>query len=401
MKVLYIHQYFRTPEEGGGVRSYYLTRELVRKGMEIEVITAHNKNNKETKDIDGVIVHFLPIPYDNSFSFNKRILAFLKFSMLACKKSMSIKKVDLCYVMTTPLTTGLVALWIKFTRNIAYIFEVGDLWPLIPVEIGAVKSPFLKSVLFRFEKLCYKYASGLVALSPGIAEHIQSIVPEKRIEVIPNIADINFFQPEEKQKALKQKYGIKNEFVISYTGALGFANHLEYLLEAAKASLQLPVKFLVVGEGAEKDRLLNQKKDNCLENVVFLPHTDKNGIKEIHNVSDAIYISFTNIKSINTGSPNKLFDGLASGKLIITNFDGWIKKLIESNDAGFAYPPDSTQVFTEKILSFIDNKEILKSFQKNSRQLAENSFSLEELSQRQIDFIKVLQDPIPNSLADT
>ncbi len=397
MKVLYIHQYFRTPDEGGGVRSYYLTRKLVKKGVEVEVITTHNKDFSETKNIDGIRVHFLPVPYDNNFSFRKRIRAFLKFALLASKKSMAIKKIDLCYVMTTPLTTGLVALWIKWTRNIAYIFEVGDLWPLIPVEIGAVKSPFLKSVLFRFEKLCYRNASGLVALSPGIAEHIQSIVPEKPIEVIPNIADINFFQPEEKQEAIKQKYGIKNEFVISYTGAIGLANHLEYLLEAAKASLHLPIKFLVVGEGAEKERLLKYKEDHDLKNVVFLPHTNKKEIKEVHNVSDAIYISFINIKSINTGSPNKLFDGLASGKLIITNFDGWIKKLIESNDAGFTYPPDSTQIFTEKILTFIDNKEILKSFQKNSRQLAENSFSLEELSQRQFDFTKALLSSIQNS----
>lgn len=369
--------------------------------MEIEVITAHNKPYKETKNIGGVIVHYLPVPYDNNFSFNKRILAFLKFSLLACKTSISIKKVDICYVMTSPLTTGLIALWIKFTRNIAYIFEVGDLWPLIPVEIGAINSPLLKSLLFLFEKLCYRNASGLVALSPGIAEYMQSIVPEKPIEIIPNVADIDFFQQEEKQEALKQKYGINNEFVISYTGALGLANHLEYMLEAAEASLPLPVKFLVVGEGAEKERLLKLRSDKSLENVIFLPHTDKKGIKEIHNVSDAIYISFINIKSINTGSPNKLFDGLASGKLIITNFDGWIKKLIESNDAGFAYAPDSSQVFLEKLLTFIGNKEKLKSFQKNSRQLAENSFSLEELSHRQIDCIKALLDSTPNSLVDT
>ncbi|MEQ6121612.1 glycosyltransferase family 4 protein [Reichenbachiella sp. MALMAid0571] len=401
MKVLYIHQYFRTPDEGGGVRSYYLTKELVKKGIDVEVISAHNKDYYETKNIDGVTVHFLPVLYDNAFSFKKRIIAFLRFALLACKKSRSVKRIDLCYVMTTPLTTGLIALWIKWTRNIPYIFEVGDLWPLIPVEVGAIKSTFLKSILFRFEKVCYSNASGVVALSPGIAEYIQAIVPKKPIKVIPNIADIDFFQPEEKQESLKQKYSINNKFVISYTGTFGIANHLEYLLEAAKASLLLPVKFLLVGEGAEKEKLLKLKKESNLENVDFQPHTDRKGIKEILNVSDAIYISFINIKSINTGSPNKLFDGLASGKLIITNFDGWIKKLIESNDAGFSYPTENTPLFTEKLLTFIDNKEILKSFQKNSRQLAENSFSLEMLSQRQFDFIRILINPIQNSLADT
>lgn len=387
MKVLYIHQYFRTPDEGGAIRSYYLTRELVKKGFEVEVISAHNENQVEVKNIEGVRVHYLPVYYHNSLSFSERIRSYLKFAFLAIVRSYSIKKPDLCYVMTTPLTTGLVALCIKWTRRVPYIFEVGDLWPLVPVEMGIIRNKVLKTLLFRFEKLCYAGARGIVALSPAIAEYIESKVPGKPIETITNIADCAYFVPEKKSDETRQKFGIKSELVISYAGTLGMANQMEYLVEAAMAVANLPVKFLIIGEGAQKEKITGMVGEYGLRNVTFLPQCDRKGIREVLNVSDAIYISFVNIPSINTGSPNKLFDGLASGKLIIVNFEGWIKNLIYTNDAGFSYSPENTVSFNEKLSLFLDNKEILKSFQKNARQLAENSFSLDRLSEKQEGFI--------------
>ena len=92
MKVLYIHQYFRTPEEGGAIRSYYLAKGLVEHGIEVELITAHNEPKASTKIIDGITVHYLPVFYDNEQGFLQRIYAFFKFMRLARKKARKIKK---------------------------------------------------------------------------------------------------------------------------------------------------------------------------------------------------------------------------------------------------------------------------------------------------------------------
>ncbi|MFT7032429.1 MAG: glycosyltransferase involved in cell wall biosynthesis [Cyclobacteriaceae bacterium] len=388
VKVLYIHQYFKTPSEGGSIRSYHLTKELVKKGLDVEVITAHDGIGYERKDIEGVIVHYLPVYYRNELSYKKRVFAFLKFTFLAIRKSMKIKGVDVCYVMTTPLTTGLIALWNKLFLRRSYIFEVGDLWPSVPVDMGVIKNPIFKKLMFSFEKYFYQNSVGIVALSSGIADYVKIIVPNKPIEIITNVSDTDFFHLEEKKESLKKQFGIKNEFVITYSGTLGSANHLEYLLEAAQACAGLNVKFLILGKGAEADKLKRIQKEKSLTNLTFLPHADKEVVREVLNVSDAVYISFNDIESLHTGSPNKLFDGLAAGKLIIINFGGWIKTLLQTNDAGFSYNPNNTKAFTEKLLLFITNKEILKSFQKNSRQLAENSFSIEMLSERQGVFIQ-------------
>ncbi len=393
MKVLYIHQYFKTPAEGGALRSYYLAKALVGKGFSVDVITAHNQPKKLTKQIDDITVHYLPVFYDNSLPFRKRIGAFLRFVRLAAVLALRLPKPSLCYVMTTPLTTGWVGLWMKWTRRVPFVFEVGDLWPKVPIDMGVIHQRWMQRILYRFEKLCYQQARGIVALSPDIADYIRHIVPDQPLETIPNIADIDFFTPTPKNPELAKKYGVENKFVVSYTGTLGMANHLEYLLDAARSVAGLPIAFLVVGAGAEKEKLVAQKNAEGLSHLTFLPATNKEGVKEILAVSDAVFLSFLPIESLATGSPNKLFDGLAAGKLIISNFSGWTKTLIETNDAGFAYPPESPHVFAEKINLFMQNPRILQSFQRNARQLAENSFSLDTLANRQHAFLQRLMQP--------
>jgi len=110
MKILYIHQYFRTPDEGGAIRSYYLAKGLVEHGIEVELITSHNKPNSLITEIDGIKVHYLPVYYDNSQGFLQRTYAFFKFMRLARKKARQISDIDICYATSTPLTIGLSAI---------------------------------------------------------------------------------------------------------------------------------------------------------------------------------------------------------------------------------------------------------------------------------------------------
>ena len=142
MRILYIHQYFKTPEEGGSIRSYYLAKGLVDAGHEVTMVTAHN-GPYEVKKIDGVAVHYLPVPYDNSFGFAQRLWSFWSFVKLAKKEAKSLPKQDLAYVMTTPLTTGFIATYLKKELNLSYYFEVGDLWPEAPIQMGVIKNKWL------------------------------------------------------------------------------------------------------------------------------------------------------------------------------------------------------------------------------------------------------------------
>ncbi len=391
MKIIYLHQYFKTPEEGGPIRSYYLAKGLANHGLEVEMITAHNKPLKVIKEVEGIRVHYLPVHYDNSLGFKQRVISFLKFMYLAVDEAAAIRGGDLCYATSTPLTIGLAAIKIKEKFSIPYYFEVRDLWPEAPIQMGAIRNPWMLRYTRDLEQRIYDQAEKIIALSPGIHENIVKKASGKQVALIPNMSDVNFFEPQKKHPYFEDVFRTKNKFVVSYFGAIGKANHLEYLLDIARASLekQLPVKFLVVGDGAEKNRLEKLGHDRKLSNVDFLPFMNKNELRELLNVTDAAYISFANKPILETNSPNKFFDALASGKLVVTNTKGWIRELAEVNQCGFYTDPETPSDFAEKINPFINDKIMLSRFQQNARKLGEVQFSRQ---QQVSELIHVLTD---------
>jgi len=296
---------------------------------------------------------------------------------LAVDEASSIKNIDLCYASSTPLTVGMAAIKIKEKLGIPYIFEVRDLWPDAPIQLGAIRNPWLLRYTQDMEHRIYKEADKIVTLSPGMYEGVASKIKGKSITLIPNMSDTDFFQPEEKTAELESRFKTSGKFVVSYFGAMGKANHLEYLLNSAESSLErnLPVKFLVVGEGAERERLLAESEKRKLTNVDFLPFMNKSEIKQLLNVTDAAYISFDNKPILETNSPNKFFDALASGKMVVTNTGGWIRELTEKNKCGFYTDPESKHDFSDQISRFVDQSTELQKFQKNARKLGEKEFN--------------------------
>lgn len=149
MRIIYIHQYFVTPEEGGAVRSYHLAKGMVDAGMDVELITTHPNSQYLQKEIEGIKVHYLPIPYDNNFGFLRRLRAFYAFVHQAKRLIKKLALPDLLYITSTPLTTGLIGLWAKRKLQLPFIFEVRDLWPEAPVQVGVIRNSLLdrKSVV--------------------------------------------------------------------------------------------------------------------------------------------------------------------------------------------------------------------------------------------------------------
>ncbi|MEQ8362174.1 MAG: glycosyltransferase family 4 protein [Cyclobacteriaceae bacterium] len=381
MKVLVLHQHFKTPTGGGAIRSYYLAKALVNSGMEVVVITGHGQSYRK-ENIEGIEVHFLEVPYNNSFGFLKRSISFLRFVFKSVKKAGEFKDAKLCYAISVPLTVGLAARWIKKRYKIPYIFEVGDLWPDAPVQMGFVKNYFFKGLLYKLEHNTYKEAQSIVALSPAIQSAIENKIQGKTIDLVPNMADTEFFVKTARDSATEKKFNVKGKFVVSYIGAIGVANGLDYVLECARTSRKagLPIQFIICGEGALKKSLLNEIKRLELENLTVLDFTNRDGVKEVLNITDAALISYKPVSILETGSPNKFFDALAAGKLVVVNFGGWIKNEIEENNCGVYVDPHQPADLIKKLKPFIGDRLLLENYQFNARSLAEKKYSRRELS---------------------
>ncbi|CAN5318738.1 glycosyltransferase family 4 protein [soil metagenome] len=382
-----LHQYFKTPASGGAIRSYYLAKALVERGHRVVVITSHSGENYKVEMLEGIEVHYLDIPYNNRFSFYARAVAFLRFTTSASRLASKFNDFDHCYAISVPLTVALIARWVKFRYNIPYIFEVGDLWPEAPIQLGFVRNFFLKRSLYALEKSAYENAKAVVALSPAIQADVQKQVPGKKLHLIPNMADCDFYLPEKKNPELERQLGVKGKFVVSYIGALGVANGLDYFLECANASRKsdLPVHFILCGDGAMVDDLKANAKRLQLENISFIDFVNRDRVKSIMNITDAVFVCYKNVPILETGSPNKFFDGLAAGKLIIINFGGWIKVEIEQNRCGIFVNPKYPTDFVKMISPFLTDSKLLQQFQSAARELAKRKYSRRKLSQEFID----------------
>lgn len=390
MKVLILHQHFKTPRGGGAIRSYYLARALADKGMQTVVITGHSEDGYRKENVDGIEVHYLPVPYDNRFGFNRRIYSFFQFVIKAPRVAALHKDAKICYAISTPLTTGLAAILIRRKYGIRYIFEVGDLWPDAPIQMEFIRKGWLQRLAYWMEAAIYKRADAVVALSPAIRDVLEKKVSGKTIHMIPNMADTDFFRPEEKRLSLEEKFDVRGKFVVSYIGAMGVANGLSYLLDCAKACQHegLPLHFLLCGDGAMLGELKNSAQKSKLRNLTFIPFQNRDGVAEIMNVTDAIFICYQPVNILETGSPNKYFDGLAAGKLAIINFGGWIKKEVEQEGCGVYVSPEQPNDIVQKIAPFINDAALLKLHQRAARRLAETKYSRQILGNKFFDIIE-------------
>ncbi|WP_194775478.1 glycosyltransferase family 4 protein [Pararhodonellum marinum] len=378
-RVIYIHQYFLTPEQGGAIRSYHLAKGMVEAGIEVEMITAHNSPDYDYRVIEGIKVHYLPVRYEHEFGFLKRSFAFLKFVRESKKLIKKIPRPDLLYITSTPLTTGIIGLWAKRKFALPYIFEVRDLWPEAPIQVGVIRQAWVKKSLYRLEEKIYQHALKIVALSPGIKNHIKLKAHQTPVYLVPNFSDTNFFTPTGKSKALLDKFGLKPVFTITYTGALGRVNALQDLLGLAKSSQKMgySCQFVIMGKGALEKELKAKSSNEGLDNVKFISFGNKQKVKEILSLSDMAYISFEHLPVLKTNSPNKFFDALAMGLPVLVNHKGWVYDLVSKNGVGLFADPAVPEKAIKSMQSFIQSPGQLQEMQKKARELAVHYFDKE------------------------
>jgi glycosyltransferase involved in cell wall biosynthesis len=393
MNILYIHQYFITPQEPGGTRSYWLAQELIKNGHKVTMITSSTKFAEEIKEInvDGIEVIYLKEDYDQNMSITRRLKAFLKFMYKSSRIGLKQKNIDLVIATSTPLTIGIPALVLKWFKKKPFVFEVRDLWPEVPIQMGAIKNKWLIKATRSLEKLIYKNANHVIALSPGMQDGVLKYLPIDKTSMIPNMAKMDEFWPREKNYLLVEELGLKKDsFKVVHFGSLGLANGAHTIIESAiLLKDHKDVQFLFVGGGSTEENLIDQVNKNHLDNVIFLGKFPMKDVSEIVNFSDVSMISFLDLPILYTNSPNKLFDSLSAGKPIIVNSAGWTKSIAEDFHCGYYINPKKPQELVDKILFLKSNPDITTEMGINARNLAEKVYDKSILCKQ---FVKVIEN---------
>ena len=366
MKILYIHQYFNTPTMHGSTRSYEFAKRLVAKGNTVYMITTdwQGTSNKYYSLIEGIHVYSAPIKYSNKTSYFNRLFIFFNFVLYAFYMGCKLKY-DLIIASSTPLTVGLPAILLKRLKNVKMIFEVRDLWPQLPIAIGAIKSRILIRVAKWFEKIIYKNSNHIICLSSGMESELNLKLPSSKITVVTNLSDIDKFQNNKQIGYLNKKIpSIEKNPIILYSGVFGRINGVDYLVEIANQMkiINSNISFLLVGDGYAKDQIINKSKKYEIlnKNLFYLDYLSKNEMPKLLSCATIVTSLFIDIPEMVNNSANKFFDGLAAGKPIMINYGGWQKELLVNSGAGFVIPKRDAKLAAKQINNIINNKTILK-----------------------------------------
>jgi glycosyltransferase involved in cell wall biosynthesis len=241
------------------------------------------------------------------------------------------------------------------------VFEVRDLWPEAPIQMGALRNPFARRLARALERFVYARSTRLIALSPGI----QAALPPTKSALVPNSADLDLFDPAPPG----------GPFQVAYFGAMGEANDLTAVVEAAR--LLPDVRFVLMGDGKRRAGLERTAPPN-----VRFRSGSKTDVARLAAESSACLTVFKDVPVLATNSPNKLFDTFAAGRPAIVNMDGWMRELVERNDAGVYVRAGDAAELAEKIAWLRDNPGDARRMGANARALAEREFGRDELAAR-------------------
>lgn len=401
MRILYFHQHFSTPKGSAGIRSYEMARRLIARGHSVTMVCGSYAGGKTGLNqpfikgmrrgtVDGIDVIEYDLAYSNTDGFLKRSVTFLQYA-IRCIRLVFSESADLVFATTTPLTAGIPGIVTRLFTRKHFVFEVRDLWPELPKAMGVIRNPLVIWAMSFLEWSCYRSAHRLIALAPGIARGIEAKgVATRSIAVIPNGCDIGIFSID---VIPWRPVGVKSDdFLAIFTGTHGIANGLDAVLDAAKelrARGQNHIKIALVGEGKLKPALRARAQAENLDNVVFVDPVDKKRLSGLMASADIGMQILANVPAFYFGtSPNKFFDYIAAGLPVLNNYPGWVADLITENECGFVVRPDDPKAFADALILACSDKAALARMGRNSKALAESTFSRDLLGARFVDVIE-------------
>jgi colanic acid biosynthesis glycosyl transferase WcaI len=410
MKILYVSQYF-PPEMGApAARVYELSREWVRKGNEVTVLTGFPNHptgivpadykgsfvRRET--VDGIRVIRTPIYAAPNRDVVRRIINYVSYGVSASTLGPLLTNRPDVVIGTSPqFLAALAGLWIAGVKRVPFVFEVRDLWPRSIVEVGAMKSnsPVIK-VLERLERMLYRRADHIVPVTDSFVDAIAANgISTDKISVVTNGVDLERFQPRDREEA-RATLGLPPGFLATYVGTHGMAHGLGMVLDVAKRLSGKGIHLLLVGEGAEKARLKARAAAEGISNITFLDQQPRDRVAQIYAASDLCLVLLRDLPLFRTVIPSKMFEFMGSGRPILTTVDGESRGILERAGAGTFTPPENVDALVEALQTLASSPERLAQMGASGRRYVEQNYSRPALAVR---YLSILEGLVPESRA--
>ena len=369
MRILFLSHYFPPEVNAPANRTYEHCRRWAAAGHEVHVVTCvpshprgvpfvgYRRGWYEREIVDGVHVHRVWTYLAPNCGVVRRTLNYLSFVPGAVWRALRLGRFDVI-VATSPQFFCAVAGWVAgFLKRTPWIFELRDLWPDFLHAVGALRTGPLLRFWQRFELHLYRSASAIVCVSrPYMEKLVQRGIAAEKLRFVPNGVDVDEWMLLDREAARAALRIGAGDLVVSYVGTVGLAHGLGLLLDAAsRVRSQYPrVRFLVVGDGAEREALEQHAVASGLDNVRFLGLVPHSRARQIITASDVAVVLLRGFPVFKTAVPSKMFEAMAAAVPILLGVDGEARRILEAAGAGFFCPPgdlDGFVVGLEKLMA--------------------------------------------------
>jgi glycosyltransferase involved in cell wall biosynthesis len=368
-KIWILNHYAIPPYMPGGTRHYDLSQELIKKGYDVTIFSSGFGHGKKDyfKSFEGkpyILENYekLKFVWLRTASYNennyKRILNMLSYLFRMLTVAHNFSKPEVIIGSSVHPFAVIVAWLLSKKYKAKFIFEVRDLWPQTPIDMGIIKpNGIIAKLMYAWEKFMYKRADNIIVLLPNAKKYIESKgISSEKIVWIPNGVNLEQFnnskQLDPDSNLVKLLRKNENKFKVIYTGAHGPANGLNVVIEAASILQKNhnKVQFFLIGNGVEKNKLQRNAKKYNLKNIHFFSSIPKEQIPDLLRYADLLLHCFAPIDVFKYGiSPNKIFDYLASEKPVIMSVKT-SNNIVQEAKAGIVVEPGNAEALAEGIV---------------------------------------------------
>jgi len=415
LKILYISQYF-PPEMGApSARVSELARHWVRSGHDITVLTGFPNHPDGVvrpeyrerfwrgfcrENFDGVkVLRTFLLPFPNRKPY-ERILNYSSFCASAALAASFVERPDVVIATSPQLLTGLSGWWASRIKKVPFVLEVRDLWPesLAGTGVGNETSLIYTSI-GRLASFLYRRADSIVVVTPSFREHLirQWNVPPEKIAVVQNGVETALFSPQESGCEIRGELRAESRFVVSYIGTLGLAHGLDTLIAAAEQlqTVAPEVLFMLVGEGADRERIVSLSQSKNLTNRVFVPHQPREKIPAYISASDACVVMLKDKEVFETVIPTKMLEFMSCARPVILAVRGQAKHVLEAARGGICIDPDNVQALCSAILTLKQQPALCAEMGRSGRSYIVRELSREKTALQYLEVLSSLLGTTP------
>jgi len=388
-------------------RAAELSRHWARMGHEVTVLTGFPNHPtgvvpeewrsrfhrlRYTETVDGVRVvrtWLWPLPNRKA---HERIRNYASFCVSAAVSGLALHKPDVIIATSPQLLVALSGWWLAWWKRVPFVFEVRDLWPESLAAVGAgSEGSLLHRTLGAIAGFLYGRADRIVVVSPAFKDHLIRYwnVPAAKISIVENGVETDLFRLDPAAMEVRKQLKLEDQFLICYIGTMGNAHGLETLIAAAE-ELQTPLPgamFLLIGEGAEKKRIVELAVARGLTNIHFLGQQPRERIPAYVSAADLCLVMLKKTELFKTVIPTKLLEYMACERPVIVAVDGQARQIVKEAGAGAFVEPENSQALVEAILDLAEDPERRRQMGARGRQYIVNKFSREKTAR---DYIAVL-----------